>query len=284
MMKNFIKKSVSWSKKKFSFRFLISIIITFFVGFILRYLLKEYFSIDVLKDITSYISILYYSFMIIFTSYIHEVLIVFIIEIFAPNFMMPAGGPSGGSTGPLSGNNTNVPASSGTPPPTTPPNYAPTTDEGLITDNRELPLDVRKADWNRPDPTQIPYGTRAMDYSTRYGRGEPMDIAMPTTSDKRYLFNLLNITINYMNNHVTYNNNPLLSKVLQTLEEEGNRDKINVKDEGERAFGVYKQIRKIIYNEPQFHKYINSNTDRVEWSKIKVGQNSEFMNYLNRNS
>ena len=286
-MKNFKERSICWSKSKFTFRFLLSLIITFMVGFLLRYFLKEYFSVDVFKDITSYISILYYNFMIIFTSFTREVIMVFIIEILKPNLMMPWGGPpsgpSGGYTGPFSGNNTNAPTSSGGSS-TTSPTYAPTTDEGLITDNQQLPLDVRRADWNRPDPRTIPYGTRAMDYSARYGRGEPMDIAMPTVPDKKYIFNLLTVTINYMNNHVTYSNNHSLSKVLQTLEEDGNREKINVKDEGERAFGVYKQIRKIVYNEPQFHKYINDNTDRVEWSKIKVGQNSDFMDYLNRNS
>jgi hypothetical protein len=103
-----------------------------------------------------------------------------------------------------------------------------------------------------------------MDFTARYGKGEPMDIDMPTIPDKKYIYNLLSVTINFMNNNIAYNNNPALSKVLQTLEEEGYKDKINVKDEGERAFGVYKQIRKIIYNEPQFHKYINNNTDRIK--------------------
>jgi hypothetical protein len=43
-----------------------------------------------------------------------------------------------------------------------------------------------------------------------------------------------------------------------------------------------KQLRKIIYNEPRFHKWINQHSNRVSWATIKVSPGSELMVYLNR--
>jgi hypothetical protein len=289
---SFKQRWLKWIGDKFTLKFFINTIITICVGFLLRYLIKDYFNVDVINDIKDIVSWVYFLFMIIFSSFSYEVLAEILAEFIkdnffmGPNYMMPMGGPSGNSLG---GNNPNIPSSSGGNAPSgtggnSSPTFAPTTDEGLISDNQELPLDIRKADWNRPDPTSTPYGTRAMDYSARYGKGEPMDIAMPTNPDKKYIHNLLTTTLDFMNNHVAYNPNPTLSDVLKTLEEKGNRNRINIHDEGEVAFGVYKQIRKIVYNEPQFHRFINNNTDRVEWSKIRAGQNSEFMKYLDRNT
>jgi hypothetical protein len=291
----------------------------------LRYLLNEYLTIDVIKDISNIISIVYYTFMVIFSNYSHEILVEWLLKILRPNYMMPINGPSEGSLNgntsnsdnpvPIGGTNppsdtgesstpnlldnpirsnapspSNIPTRASTPPsplrsPSPPAPFAPTTNQGLATDNQELSTLDRRVDWNRPDPRNTPYGTNAMDYSARYAKGEPMDIAFPSRIDKRHIYAVLASTINYMHNQTPPHPNPgnsSLAEVMQILEEKGNQNRINIQDEGKLAFGIYKQIRKIIYNEPQFHKFINENTDRVKWGAIKTGSSSEFMRYLNR--
>jgi hypothetical protein len=39
-------------------------------------------------------------------------------------------------------------------------------------------------------------------------------------------------------------------------------------------------LRKIIYSEPQFHKWINKSTGRIIWGNIRAYPGTELMTYL----
>jgi hypothetical protein len=54
-------------------KFMVSIVFSVSTGLLLRYLLKEHLSVDVLKDIFEPISIMYYTFMAVYSTFLHEV-------------------------------------------------------------------------------------------------------------------------------------------------------------------------------------------------------------------
>jgi hypothetical protein len=317
-MRNLKQNTIKWVKAKFTLKSLFSIFITVILGLFLRYLLKEYLTVDVLKDISNAISIIYYTFMVIFSKYSREILVEWLVDIIKPNLMMPIEGSSGGpSRGYSEGNNTNIPTSSTgedsnaptstgnywnfptrkpnhpvVPVPPTDENdsyiparnpYAPVAENGLTTDNRELPSDERNTDWNRPDPRGIPYGPRGKDFTARYGRGEPMDIAIPNAADKKLILEVITSTKEYMiRDNVPGFDNPSMAALLEVVSERGNKNRIHTHDEGALAFSMYKQIRKIVYNEPQFSKWIRQDTDRVNWGAISTDERKKFMKYLRK--
>lgn len=276
-----------WLKKvgvKF-IKVILSITFSVTIGLIIRYLIHECLDIDIVRDYLNPISILYYFFMVIFSKFLHQVLIEYLIDILVPNFMMPAGGgeeygnvPSSSNIPPSSssGNNNNGPPRNVHHPPLNNPNG------GLITDNQELPPNIRSPDWNYPEPETIPYGTQAFDYSARLSRGEPMDIAIPTTEDKQHIHRILSYSNIFIRTKPDCPRNVTLSHLLETLRADGYATRGPHEDPC--TFVITKQIRKIIYNEPQFNRYINPNTNRVMWTNISAGPNSEFMNYLSRNN
>jgi hypothetical protein len=198
----------------------------------------------------------------IFSKFSHQVLAEHLVDVLTPNYMMPVGGGGNGNVPPLdnipsssnSGNNGRPPRNIHHPPLNNP-------NGGLITDNQELPPNIRSPDWNYPDPETIPYGTQAFDYSARLARGEPMDIAIPTTGDKKHIYGVLLSSHTYMRSKPDCPRNITLSHLLETLRAEGYATRGSHEDPC--TFGITKQIRKIIYNEPQFTRYINPNTNRV---------------------
>jgi hypothetical protein len=81
--------------KKIGIKFIISITFTVTIGLVIRYFINEYLDIDIIRDILNPISIFYYFFMAICSKFTHQVLVEYLIDIFAPNLMMPAGGDGG---------------------------------------------------------------------------------------------------------------------------------------------------------------------------------------------
>jgi hypothetical protein len=140
-----------WLKKvgiKF-IKVILSVTFSVTIGLIIRYLIHEYLDIDIVRDYLNPISILYYFLMAIFYKFLHQVLIEYLIDILVPNFMMPAGGgeeygnvPPSSNISPSSssGNNNNGPPRNVHHPPLNNPNG------GLITDNQELPPNIRSPD------------------------------------------------------------------------------------------------------------------------------------------
>jgi hypothetical protein len=97
--------------------------------------------------------------------------------------------------------------------------------------------------------------------------GEPMDIAVPTSEDKQYILAVLMKTHEYkMTTRSTFNTEQArtttLLALLNTLQSKGSGSDGHLPPayyatgqyEDERTFGITKQLRKIIYSEPQFHK------------------------------
>jgi hypothetical protein len=85
-----------------------------------------------------------------------------------------------------------------------------------------------------------------------------MDIAKPSYEDKQYIRKVIELT----NKFIAEDTDPRaalesdakkksLSKILNTLQKEGSGTDGFFEDR--RTFGITKQLRKIIYTEPEFH-------------------------------
>jgi hypothetical protein len=321
MKKNFKLLFNNWLKK-INMRFFLSISLSCIIGLFIRYILKEYFLIDVIRDVFEPLFVLYYSFMIASHNFTRTVLVEFLIEIFKPNFMMPGGGnfpnnspnpnfPTSSSNNfPISENNnypvpesgnlptwgssfpdySNIPSSTSTVPN---PSYLPASNNeelntntpvespGLRTDNLELPSYLRSPAWNFPKREEIPFTHGIWKYKARTGKGEPMDIAIPEYEDRQYIYKVIKLTTDFRAQDPRLSSEPnsnSLSKILDTLQKEGTGTDGYFEDE--RTFGIAKQLRKIIYNEPQFKNLIDKERDRVVWSRVKGNSTSRLMRYL----
>ena len=255
--KNYKSRFRKWIKK-IGIKFTISIVFSVSIGLLLRYLLKEYLCIDVIKDIFEPISIMYYTFMALYSSFLHEVVAPAIMDVFMPNLMMPS--------------DHNFPTPSGRGSPTR-----------LPTDNLGLPAWERNPAWNRPKPEDIPSGPTGKNFTATYGRGEPMDIALPDVKDRQYIYQVFKATYDYRTTRPFLQIDPQFVTaldVLRTLQRDGAGASGHFEDD--RTFAIAKQLRKIIYNEPRFHKWINPHSNRISWATIKVSPGSELMVYLNR--
>lgn len=237
---------------------MVSIVFSVSTGLLLRYLLKEHLSVDVLKDIFEPISIMYYTFMAVYSTFLHEVVAPVITDWLMPNLMVPS--------------DHNFPTPSGRGSPTR-----------LPTDNLGLPAWERNPAWNRPKPEDIPSGVAGKSFTATYGRGEPMDISLPNVEDRQYIYKVFKATYDYRTTRPFLTIDPqcvTALDVLRTLQRDGAGASGHFEDD--RTFAMAKQLRKIIYNEPRFHKWINQHSNRVSWATIKVSPGSELMVYLNR--
>jgi len=243
-------KLKNWAWRSITRKNLIRFFVIAMVALLLIYWLRKHWDVDIYYDILDLI----YAICVVLTSYIIDI-------IFSPNFMMPS--------------------DSAFPPPN--PNDTPTR---LPTDTLELPSHIRDPAWNRPKPEDIPPGEAGKAFTARYGRGEPMDIAMPTEGDKMHLHNVISATYNYRTTRPLLPSDPqmvTMLDVLNTLQKDGagtNGFPAAGNHEDDRAFAVAKQLRKIIYNEHRFQKWIHPNSNRIGWAYIKASPNSELMKYL----
>jgi hypothetical protein len=242
-------------------KFFIGILITVLTGMLIRFLLREYLYVDVLIDIIEPIAIIYFTFMAIFSKFTFEVLADEIVNlIWTPNYMMPSDSV-----------------------------FPPSDPTRLPSDNLELPARIRNPAWNRPDPSTIPAGEAGKPFTAQYGRGEPMDIAIPDDEDKLHLHRIITLTHNYRTTRPFLPTDPqhvTMRDIFTTLKREGSGSNgyfVPTTYEDDRTFAVAKQLRKIIYNHPPFEKWINQHTNRVSWYYIKTTPNSELMVYLRGN-
>lgn len=88
-MKNFIKLMKTFFNKLFTPVNLSKILVIFFIGLISRFLVNNYFDINVFKDYLTTISLIYYSTFTCFIVFIHELFSYFNI-IIIPNFILEA--------------------------------------------------------------------------------------------------------------------------------------------------------------------------------------------------
>lgn len=302
-------------------RFFLSISLTCIIGLFIRYILKEYFPIDVIRELIDPIFVLCYSFFLASNNLIRMIVVEFFVEIFKPNFMMPGGGnfpnnppnpnpnfpTSSGNSFPTSENNnspvpgsgnvstvwgislpdySNIPSLISTAPSNEELNTNTNTDTstespGLRKDNLELPSYIRSPAWNFPKREEIPFTRGIWKYKARTEKGEPMDIAIPEFEDRQYIYKVLKLTADFRAQSPRLSSEPntnSMSKMLDTLQKEGTGTDGYFEDE--RTFGIAKQLRKIIYNEPEFKSWIDKERDRVLWSAVRGNPTSKLMRYL----
>ena len=360
--KSFKQRIKIWLKG-IGLKFFLNIISTVLMGLLIRYIIKEYLSTDVILDIFKKESLLYYWFMGVWSKFSYDVLIEHLIDLFKPNYMMPGGwggygGWGGNNPQPPYGNNNPQPTYGGNnPQPTygdansqpsyegnTQPTYDGTNTQptdggfvptnnlgnninqptnnniptnnnasannnvsannnnapanhpfsrnrirtrftrisdfagtGLQTDNLQLDSTTRYPGWNRPD--SVPQNARPFEFCNRYGRGEPMDISMPSKPDMKHIHDVLQETFDKKESTGTLSHTTgrlSLSEALNSIQAVRGG---SIYLEDETTFIITKQLRKIFYNEPSFRHFIN-NQDRAKWSAIQICPTSRLMKYL----
>ena len=314
MKKNFKEKSIDWFKR-IGLKYLLNTISTVLMGLLMRYLIKEYLDVDVIKDLFNPITILYGTFISVWSNFSLKVVVEHLVDLFRPNYMMPGGwgGWGGGqgnnglpSYGSSSNNNLNTNQPTGTPGNANNPSSDPIEDilnkpydpnkdpliktrtklvenvqekagTGLESDNLELPSHIRPADWNRP--SAVPEGAKPYEYWVRFGVGEPMDISMPSKEDKKFIYDVLLLTYRAKQNAGTLNPNTggiKLSESLNTIiMARGGNEYL----EDSISFTITKQLRKVFHNEPQYRHFVNEK-GMIIWSKIGISPEANIMKYL----
>lgn len=116
------------------------------------------------------------------------------------------------------------------------------------------------------NPNSLTFGQEALDNS-RFVKGEPMDIPVPSPQIKMALHHSL---VNWRQFAILSGSNPDLGHVL----DEG----IKIYGE-EHMFGVSKELRKIIWTENDLRKYVTP-SGGIQWSRISTAPSSKLMKIL----